>query len=242
MEEEKKMIRDPKDVQGSPRAEVLKFVQQHGSTSVKDLEAELGVTTTAVREQVAHLLHEGFLMATRVRGEIGRPYYVYSLTPKAQELFPKDYASLAQLLLEETMALHGAEGLRSLLNRVSTRMAEKLSNSEQVSELSQKLLGLVASLGETGMEVSMTSLQSEDGTSGYILKAHACPYFEVARNHREICDMEQEMIADLLGPGVSVSLSDRIVDGACACDFHVNRVQSEPLEFVGTASTAEASE
>jgi len=229
----KKMIRDPKDIEGSPRAEVLKFVQRHGSSSVKDLEADLGVTTTAVREQVAHLLHEGLLLATRVRGEIGRPYYVYSLTPKAQELFPKDYASLAQLLLEETLTLHGAEGLRSLLNRVSSRMAEKLSNSDQVSELSQKLLGLVASLGETGMEVSMVSSQSEDGTSGYILKAHTCPYFEVARNHREICDMEQEMIVDLLGPNVSISLADRIVDGACSCDFHVSRVQSEPLEFVG---------
>jgi predicted ArsR family transcriptional regulator len=81
--------------------------------------------------------------------------------------------------------------------------------------------------------VSMVSSQSEDGTSGYILKAHTCPYFEVARNHREICDMEQEMIADLLGPNVSISLADRIVDGACACDFHVSRTQSEPLEFVG---------
>src|SRR6476620_5898239 len=169
MEADKKMIRDPKDVEGSPRAEVLKFVQRHGSSSVKDLEAELGVTTTAVREQVAHLLHEGLLLATRVRGEIGRPYYVYSLTPKAQELSPKDSASLAQLLLEETLSLHGLEGLRSLLNRVSSRMAEKLSNSDQVSELSQKLLGLVASLGETGMEVSMVSSQSDDGTSGYIL-------------------------------------------------------------------------
>ena len=236
------MIRDPKDIQGSPRAEVLKFVQRHGSSSVKDLEAELGVTTTAVREQIAHLLHEGLLLATRVRGEIGRPYYVYSLTPRAQELFPKDYASLAQLLLEETLTLHGPEGLRSLLNRVSARMAEKLSSTEQVSELSQKLLGLVASLGETGMEVSMVSSQSEDGTSGYILKAHTCPYFEVARNHREICDMEQEMIADLLGPNVSVSLSDRIVNGACSCDFHVNRIQSEPLEFVGTVPSKEASE
>jgi predicted ArsR family transcriptional regulator len=232
------MIRDPKQVEGSPRAEVLRIIQRAGSASVKDLEAGMGVTTTAVREQVAHLLREGFLQATRVRGDIGRPYYVYSLTAKAQDLFPKDYATLAHLLLEETLAMHGPEGLRSLLNSVSRRMAEKLHNSTQVSELSQKLLGLVASLGETGMDVSMVPVES---TGGYILKAHSCPYFDVALNHREICEMEQEMMTELLGPGVTVELSSRIVEGACACDFHVNRTQPhpEPVQLVNKAASSE---
>ena len=236
------MIRDPKDVDGSPRAEVLKIVQRLGSASVKDLETHMGVTTTAVREQVAHLLREGFVQATRVRGEIGRPYYVYSLTEKAQDLFPKDYATLAQLLLEETLEIHGQEGLRAVLNRVSRRLASKFAGGTQVNELSQKLLGLVASLGETGMDVSMVTVQNEDGQSGYVLKAHTCPYFDVARNHREICEMEQEMLLDLLGPGVSIELSDRIVDGACACEFHVNRLQSEPIEMVGKVTSSGTAE
>ena len=224
------VIRDSKQTEHSPRHEALRVVQMLGSASVKDLETGMGVTTTAVREQVARLLQDGLLQATRVRGDIGRPYYVYSLTPKAQEYFPKDYATLAQLLLEETLALHGQEGLRALLNHVSRRMAEKLQDSIQVSELSQKLLGLVASLGETGMDVSMLPVEP---SGGYVLKAHSCPYFEVARGHREICDMEQEMMTELLGPGVTVELSSRIVEGACACEFHVNRApHSEPIEFV----------
>ncbi len=223
-------IRDPKQAENSPRAEVLHIVQRLGSASVKDLESGMGVTTTAVREQVAHLLREGFLQATRVRGDIGRPFYVYSLTPEAQERFPKDYATLAQLLLEETLTMHGQEGLRALLNNVSRRMAQKLHDSTQVSELSQKLLGLVASLGETGMDVSMVPVESN---GGYVLKAHSCPYFDVARNHREICEMEQEMMTELLGPGVTVELSSRIVEGACACEFHVNRIpHSQPIELM----------
>src|SRR3954470_3336227 len=122
------VMREPRQTKSSPRDEVLRFIQRQGSASIKDLEAAMNVTTTAVREQVAHLLDEGFLQATRVRGDVGRPYYVYSLTIKAQELFPKDYAALAQLLLEETLAMHGPEGLRHLLNRVSRRMADKLSD------------------------------------------------------------------------------------------------------------------
>src|SRR5437764_1086411 len=194
------MIRDPKQVEGSPRAEVLRIIQRAGSASVKDLEVGLGVTTSAVREQVAHLLHEGFLQATRVRGDIGRPYYVYALTTKAQELFPKDYATLAVLLLEETLAMHGPEGLRTLLNRVSRRMAEKFEDQTQGKELQQKLLGLVAALGDAGMEISM--LPVEGRQDDFVLKTATCPYFDVAKNHREICEMEQEMMADLLAPGV----------------------------------------
>jgi predicted ArsR family transcriptional regulator len=231
------MIRDPKQVEGSPRTEVLRIIQRLGSASVKDLESGMGVTTTAVREQVAHLLSEGFLQATRVRGDIGRPYYVYSLTAKAQDLFPKDYATLARLLLEETLTMHGQEGLRALLNNVSRRMAEKFHDSTQVSELSQKLLGLVGSLGETGMDVSMVPVES---SGGYVLKAHSCPYFDVALNHREICDMEQEMMTELLGPGISIELSSRIVEGACACEFHVNRTPSSaPIQLVDRVTSSD---
>jgi DeoR family transcriptional regulator, suf operon transcriptional repressor len=214
------MMRDLKETKSSPRGEVLRYIQRQGSASIKDLEAAMGVTTTAVREQVTHLLNEGFLQATRVRGEIGRPYYVYSLTAKAQELFPKDYATLAVLLLEETLAMYGPDGLRALLNRVSRRMAEKFAGyGSQGSELSQKLLGLVAALGETGMEVSMVPVPETEGA--FVLKTATCPYFDVARSHREICEMEQEMMADLLGPGVGVKLSGCIIDGRYACEFRV---------------------
>ncbi len=213
------MIRDPKQVEGSPRMEVLRIIQHEGSCSIKELEAAIGVTTTAVREQIAHLLREGFLQATRVRGDVGRPYYVYSLTAKAHELFPKDYATLALLLLEETLELNGQEGLRMLLNRVSRRLASKLTDQTPGKELSQKLLGLVGALGETGMDITMLPVEGE---GGFVLKAHSCPYFEVAKDHREICGMEQEMLAEILGPNVDVKLAGRIVEGQCACEFHIS--------------------
>ena len=41
------------------------------------------------------------LSAEKVREGVGRPYYVYSVTPKAHNLFYKDYGDLAKLLLEE---------------------------------------------------------------------------------------------------------------------------------------------
>jgi DeoR family transcriptional regulator, suf operon transcriptional repressor len=228
---------DPKQSGSSPRAELLRVIQRAGSASIKELEAALGVTTTAVREQIEPLMREGFIQATRVRGEIGRPYYVYSLTAKAQELFPKDYAALAGLLLEETLALHGREGLRMLLNRVSRRLGENLQSSTQARELNGKLLGLVAALGETGMEISMVPVEEAGSDGSFVLKTHSCPYFEVALEHREICEMEGEMLQDLLGPGVEVKLGTRIVEGSCACDFHVSPINIESRARMGKVTS-----
>src|SRR5438105_966252 len=73
----------------SPRAAILRLLQKRGQASIKDMELTLGVTATAVREQLSHLMAEGVVDAVRVRGEVGRPFYVYHLTDKAQELFPK---------------------------------------------------------------------------------------------------------------------------------------------------------
>ena len=124
-------------------------------------------------------LARGLLAATRVRGDIGRPYYVYSLTPKAQELFPKDYASLAQLLLEETLTLHGPEGLRSLLNSVSRRMAEKLLDQTQGKRAFAET-ARTGSLAWRDRHGSLDALRCEAHEGDYMLKAHTCPYFEVA--------------------------------------------------------------
>ena len=156
------MMRDPKQSEGSPRAEVLRLIQKQGSASIKDLEAAMGVTTTAVREQVAHLLQRGLLQATRVRGEIGRPYYVYSLTAKAQDLFPKDYATLAMLLLEETLPMRGPRACAPSSTASAAAWPKVLGADPGQGAFPEIAWRSSAALGESGMEVSMLPM-AENG-------------------------------------------------------------------------------
>jgi predicted ArsR family transcriptional regulator len=88
----------------------------------------------------------------------------------------------------------------------------------------------VAALGDAGMEISMLPVEGAQGD--FVLKTSTCPYFDVARSHREICDMEQEMMADLLGPGVGIKLSSCIIDGQLACEFHVSRTDSPHIQLI----------
>ena len=97
---------------------VLKAIQMRGKASIKEVAADLGVTTSAVRLHLAQLQASGAIRADKVREGVGRPYYAYSLTPEAHNLFYKDYGDLARLLLEEVTETQGPEALQAVLGRV----------------------------------------------------------------------------------------------------------------------------
>ncbi|MEZ4715675.1 MAG: hypothetical protein R2851_06250 [Caldilineaceae bacterium] len=53
-----------------------------------------------------------------------------------------------------------------------------------------------------------------------ILQTFNCPYHELAQEHREVCDMDQQMIRQVLGS--EVNLSACMMDGHGSCSFVVN--------------------
>src|SRR3972149_4209702 len=84
----------------STRQHILEYLQRQGRATVKEL---------------------GNLREERAR--VGRPTLVYSLTEKADALFPKTYDALAAVLLEEIRCSQGNERLHDLLHKVAERMA-----------------------------------------------------------------------------------------------------------------------
>ena len=110
----------------TPAGRVLKAIQLRGEASIKDVAADLGVTTSAVRLHLSQLQASGAIRADKVREGVGRPYYVYSVTPQAHNLFYKDYGDLARILLEEVTLTQGADALQGVLRRVADRLGGRL--------------------------------------------------------------------------------------------------------------------
>jgi len=198
----------------SPSAAIVRLLQKRGQASIKELELALGVTATAVREQLSHLMAEGVVDAGRVRGEVGRPFYVYHLTDKAQEMFPKAYGTLARLLLEEALVMHGPAAYTQLLERVGKRLEQEYAGAVPGRAMEDRLLGLATLLVEQGFETEVTR-----AGDGFVLHAATCPYFAVVKEHREICEMEEQMLGRLLG--ADVHLGSCMLDGHNACQFSV---------------------
>jgi predicted ArsR family transcriptional regulator len=131
----------PYDIQldTSSAAQILKLLQQQGVLTIKDIEASLGVTTTAVRQQLTTLQAEGLLSIAKVREKRGRPHATYRLSDKGQKLFARGYENLAQLLLEEVLELTEPERVRQLLQRVSSRLGAQYAQDVQGAELADRL-------------------------------------------------------------------------------------------------------
>jgi len=200
----------------SPAGQILRLLQEHGALSIKEIEMALGVTTTAVRQQLMALLAEGVVATETVREKRGRPHAVYSLSDKGQALFARGYEDLALSLLEEVLQLAEPVSGQQLLQRISARLGAQYAAHMQGAVLPERLQELVGFLEQRGI---MSKIEEEDEI--FILTEYGCPYYGLAREHREVCSMEIEAMEQALG--ATVSLCQSQLDGHHGCQFQVKK-------------------
>ena len=199
---------------GSPAGQVLSTLQRQGSVTIKELEASLGVTATAVRQQITSLFADGYIQQEIERAGRGRPKHVYSLTPKGRSLFPHHYDEFTNSLLREILISEGPDKVQELLGRMGQRMAAQyegqlagLSSSERATKLTE-LLNAKGIMAELTFE-----------PDGIVFHEYTCPYYELARENRAICDMEEDMIAHAVKQ--PVALVSCTLDGHHGCQFKI---------------------
>jgi predicted ArsR family transcriptional regulator len=197
--------------------QILEYMQRHGSATIKDLEELLGVTTTAVRQQLATLQAEGYIERRAVHDGVGRPHHTYAVADKGREIFACHCDDLALTLLQEVFALEGKEKAALLLDRVAQRLARRYAPSVRSTILQERVAEVAAVLYQQGV---LTDVARPDDNT-IILKTYNCPYHELAQEHREICEMDEGMMRSLLGS--EVNLSNCIMDGHGSCSFVVTK-------------------
>jgi DeoR family transcriptional regulator, suf operon transcriptional repressor len=195
-----------------PQAQILQYLQRHGYAGVRELAALLGVTATAVREQLAQLQQNGMLDVSSERQGPGRPRLIYRLSHKAQQGFPKLYDLLAGGLLHELIADESPERVAQLLDRVSRRLAAEYAGRIEATGIAARLNELRSLLEQRGVPAGVVA-------DGSVLELYACPFYDVAAHHPEICLMERRMIEYVVGRPLDVSTGIR--DGSHTCRFIV---------------------
>jgi predicted ArsR family transcriptional regulator len=200
----------------SPAGQILRLLQQHGALSIKAIEAALGVTTTAVRQQLMALTMADLIATESVREKRGRPHAVYRLTDKGQALFARGYEALAVVLLEEVLNLPDPTMMQHLLRRVSARLGKQYAEQMQGTAVAERLQHLVTWLDAHGV-----SSRLDEQSDVFVLTEYGCPYYGLAREHREVCEVEIEAME--LALGSSVTLCHSQLDGHQGCQFQVKK-------------------
>jgi predicted ArsR family transcriptional regulator len=168
-----------------------------------------------VRLHLAQLKASGAIEVDKVREGVGRPYYVYSVTSQAHNLFYRDYGDLTRLLLQEVSDLEGSEALQRVLRRVGDRLAELYRDQVWSHRLQDRVAAWAELLDQRGVAVEV-----ETTDEGYVIREYGCPYQNVAVENREVCEMERQVMAQLLESGVK--LTQCALDGHRGCAFTIS--------------------
>ena len=92
--------------------------------TVEDLCKTLGVTHNAVRQHLTALMARGFIARGESMPSGGRPRACFVLLPAGRELFPRNYALIAQGMLEYLYAHAGTAAVQGMLTAMGTRLGE----------------------------------------------------------------------------------------------------------------------
>src|SRR5579885_1417623 len=201
------------------RQQILDYLHRHGACTVRDLTGLLGLTATGVRQHLTVLERDGLVESHEERGHVGRPAHVYRLSPQGEALYPHNYDTLANLLLEEVRAMAGADALQRLLRRVSSRMAERYADRIQGLPLAERVEATAEVLRDFGCVVE-TSRRGDD----LLIRQCSCPYPNVARKHSAVCALEVDFVRRMTGG--DARLASSLLRGDDACTYRIRAAAS----------------
>jgi DeoR family suf operon transcriptional repressor len=112
--------------------QILELLKRTGSATVEEAAGALSIASMTARQHLLGLERDGLVQSEKVKRSNGRPHYLFYLTPRGDEMFPRRFDVLAAALLDEVGALQAADidGLDSdqkrslLIQRAADRLAE----------------------------------------------------------------------------------------------------------------------
>jgi len=200
------------------RRAVLTAVKRRGEATAHDLAGDLGLTVTAVRQQLGRLGEDGLVAHRPAPDGRGRPVHRYRLTPAGESLFPKRYGDLTTELLGY---LGGPEG-PAVDDLFEHRRRRRLADAQPRlagRPLDEQVAELAATLDADGYLADVEALP--DG--GWRIVEHNCAILTVATGFRQACSSELGFIRDAL-PGATVRRVAHLMDGAHVCAYEIHPV------------------
>jgi predicted ArsR family transcriptional regulator len=222
------------------KQQILVLLKRAGSATVEEAAGALSLASMTARQHLVGLERDGLVQAEKVKRATGRPHYVYKLTPKGEDLFPRRYDVLAQLLLEELGnllpedigGLSATEKRSLMIERVADRLAERHRPQLQGRTLPERIAATADFLHLVGGFAEW--LETE---SGYEIRDYNCVFASITANNEESgCEWHVRLLNRLLEYPVTHEV---ISDGKVQCCRYL--IMPEPDWSAGkpALSTAE---
>ena len=201
----------------SRASELVTALKHAGEATADELAATLGVTVSAVRQQLDALATEGLVdWEPQARGR-GRPAHVYRLTRAAEPLFPKAYGGLTNELLGYVDDVDPA-----LVDDLFDRRRQRRFEAAQArvagvgDDFTARVAEVARILDEDGYLAGFEA--RPDGT--YRIVEHNCAVLDVAERYGQACSSEIAFLRQAL-PEARIVRVSHMIAGAHACAYEV---------------------
>ncbi|MFD0674209.1 helix-turn-helix transcriptional regulator [Cohnella sp. GCM10027633] len=206
----------PKE-EGSTRSRLLHLLRTGGSCAVNELAGALGITEMAVRKHLNAMEQDGHISVTAVRQTMGRPIYRYSLTEKADDLFPKNYSQLTlDLLAELEEDADGAAVIDRMFQGRRDKLAARYEERMKERPLEERVRELAVIQNGGGY---MATWERTEDDGGYALHEYNCPIAHIADRFRQACHCEKQLFAQLLD--ADVERTECLAEGGGRCTYAI---------------------
>lgn len=198
--------------------EILEYLHQSAGVDVQSLCELLGVTRTAVRQRISRLESAGLIVSDLQGQSRGRPRNIYRVTAEGLHALGENYRQLAVVLWEAITGFEDEDVRIRLLARVRDVLAERFRRQLGSCENLDDRLDLLAS----EMKSSGFNVESDHQGGLRILRETSCPFPLLAEVDDAICQVERQVLEQVLGAPVEVRSHCR--DGHGCCEFQVLNV------------------
>jgi predicted ArsR family transcriptional regulator len=209
------MPENTSDLLKEKRTEIIHLLRARGAMTVDHLAVEMKLTKVGIRRHLETLEKHGYVHYRTEWRERGRPCHVYSLTEKAEDLFPKTYDALAKEVLRFTKQCFGERGVLKVINARADETLAHLRPQFEGLSFHQRVEKLAEFLVSRGYLAEYHALP--DGS--YQLIERNCPTIAVAYEFPQLCQQEKCLYAELLGG--EIIREQRIAGGDRVCAYRV---------------------
>jgi predicted ArsR family transcriptional regulator len=222
----------------STKENILAYLKRSGGSTIDGLAKQFGLAKMTIRQHLAALERDNYVVSHEERRKTGRPHLVYRLTDGGEELFPRRYERLAELAIQEVAFLDADEiaGLgpsdkkRLLLMKMAERVYRDHEDRVREKPLEDRVQIVTDILREEGGFADWTAKEG-----AYEIADHNCAYRRVVDTQPDLCEWHLSLLGRLLGK--EVECKQFIREGADACRFLVKSETEEKTQPELTSNT-----
>lgn len=216
----------------------MRLLLESGSITVGQIGDRLSLSAAGVRRHLDALIDAGEAesvpaAAWQQEGR-GRPAKRYRLTAGGREKLDHSYDDLAAAAMRQLREIGGEDAVRTFARqRIDAILSGVEAVDSDVEATAERIAGALSKAGYVA-----TTTQVRGPINGVQICQHHCPVSHVAEEFPELCETEQQAMAEVLGTHVQRLAT--IVNGDCACTTHVPLTTAEKPLTVRRPARVEA--